>query len=174
MAVELVEFTEKTLGEAKSLWIDKATMRNMPISYIEKTFEWAEKRIDYANANGDSFAYCVIDTTTKECLAIVDIIYSRKNTKSALLKMITVNISPDFSTVEIEADISRIDAVLDVYSEAIIGTIRLTSTHISSVIKLYGRNDHMILLLSALKERINSNVEIELKVVWEGRWLTLC
>jgi hypothetical protein len=173
MSQTLTQFDEKTLNEAKNAWFEMAVKLDMPSTEYEKIFEWAEKRINYENGNGDSLAYGFYGQS-KECLAVVDIVHDKRGiADKGRLKMLTVNLCPKFSTSQIEADVNKIEQVLDVYSEVTIGTIMLTSVHKSSIIKLYGRDDPMLNLLLALKERINGHEKIPLKANMEGRWLSL-
>ena len=170
----LEEFTSELLQTAKECWISQAAKLDMPTVDVERLFDWSVNRIDYAKNNNDSHAYGVFDELTNSCLAVVDIIHSNNNPQKKFVKMLTVDLCPELSKVLInEEDMSKIDGVIDVYARATTGTLVLTLQHNAAIIKLYGRDEPMRLLLSVLKERINSSSEIFASAYWEGLWLTV-
>lgn len=171
MTIKLDQFSPESLHSTKNHWLSIANENELPVSDYEKIIEWAERRIDYTALNGESYAYGIFDDEYQECLAVVDIVYTRN--RGGWLKMLTVNLSPLFAPVCLAQDASKIERVIDIYAVAALGTIELTNVHISATVKLYGRNDAMLVLLSALKNKIDSTPDLHLIAKLDGRWLNI-
>jgi hypothetical protein len=173
MEVKLKQIDSNCLAESRAIWLDKATSLDMPTFDVEKTFDWAASRIDYER-KGDSYAYGVLEDNTTNCLAIVDIVHTdNKGKANAWLKMLSIELRPEFTEQNILLDQSLYEAAMDIYTASIIGTIELTDVHKARTIKLYGRNDSLLSLLTALKERLQSKMHNALQVNMEGRWLVI-
>lgn len=172
MSVQLQEFSKDSLKAAREHWINQACESDLPTTEYEMVFEWAKTRIVYKSRTSDSYAYGIINTATQECCAVVDIVY-RQQGADGWLKMLSVHLSPAFATSELERDVSKLEKVLEIYVESAIGTIALTGSHKAKKIKLYGRNDPMLNLLLAMKERLKQAGGPFSDVTMEGRWLSL-
>jgi len=173
MKYTLSGFTVDSFQSAKQQWIDNAISNNLPITDYEKIIEWAEKRIDYGNKSSDSYAYGIFCDKTQVCVAVVDIVYTKRG-NDGWLKMLTVNLAPDFITSELEAKPIKLEDVLYIYIAAAIGTIKLTSNHKARTIKLYGRNDPMLSLLVAMKTQLSNDQDLlKISISLEGRWLVI-
>jgi hypothetical protein len=173
MSENLVKFTKESLGDAHSLWIKLAEQHDMPTIDIERLFDWSASRINYKGKSCESYAYAVLDDNTSECLAIVDIVHSTNNPQKTYIKMLTVDLSPKLMKALFKEDMNELEAIIDVYSKATYGTLMLTSEHKAMIVKLYGRDEPMRLLLSSLKERITLSPDIPIEAKWEGWWLTV-
>lgn len=174
MPLKLDKFSSETFKITSEEWIASAGSFGIPSLDYERVLEWARNRINYENVHNDSVAYGVFKDGAEESLAIVDIIYSKRpGPDIGWLKMIDISMSPAYSPTEVESNAEKLAEVLDIYSEAIIGTIQLTSNHNARVIKIYGRNDHLLQLLIALNERLRAKFTEKLTTKFEGRWLVI-
>lgn len=173
MALELKKFSNQTLEVTGESWISSAENLGIPSLDYEITLAWSKDHIDY-NANGDSLAYGIFESDSDEAVATVDIVYSlRPGPDVGWLKMLNVTLGPTLSPSEIDADTSKLAQVVDIYAVATVGTIALTNDHKARVIKLYGRNDNLLTLLIALKERLIVLLKDQCHIKMEGRWLVI-
>lgn len=171
---KLAQFTPETLAATRAAWLAAADQMEMPAFDYEIVLDWAEKHINYVGANGDSFAYGIFPNENAAAVAIVDIVYSqRAGADKGWLKMLSVRFSPEFAPEEVEESSEKMLQVLDIYSEATLGTILLTGEHTARVVKLYGRNESLLTLLIALKERLQAKMGEKLSTKMEGRWLVI-
>jgi len=171
--MKLKKFETDTLVETENLWVSAADSLGIPsIDYLT-VLRWAQGHVDYTS-EGDSLAYGIFDDSSNEALAIVDIVYStRPGIDVGWLKMLRVSLNPSLDSSEIEKNPDKLAQVLDIYAEATLGTIALTGDHKSRVIKLYGRNDSLLALLSALNERLKVALAATCHTKMEGRWLVI-
>ena len=169
----LEKFTHQSLSEAREKWLADAIKLNFPTIDIEKVFAFAASHIDYEKVVSDSLSYAIFNDETKDCLAVVDIIVSKDNPQNIYIKMLSVDLCPMLIDVLINDRMDRIEHVIDVYSQATLGTIMLTSSHNADIVKLYGRSQSMKLLLKSLESSINARTDIKLNTNWEGNWLAV-
>ena len=173
--MSLKEFNENSIEDTKSAWLNAADSYGIPTLDYELVLAWVVGHVDY-KAKHDSSAYGVFPEGLTEANAIVDVVYTKRpGPDVGWIKMLRVWLSPKYSPTELEKDNEKIAEVLDIYTESIKGTILLTGTHTAKVIKLYGRDNNLLLLLQALKERLSSSDAFEgnIKAKMEGRWLVI-
>lgn len=172
--MKTLEFTKESLQLTRSAWMEAAEANDIPSVDFEAHLDWAEKRIDYSNANGDSFAYGIFSSEGSPAAAIIDIVYRRMTGADVgWLKMLTIMFSPELAPKENEDPNDRAQKLLEIYGEAIKGTISLTGQHKARVVKLYSRSDSQYSLLLALNERLNANGTSKFSSKIQGRWLVL-
>ncbi|WP_143010712.1 hypothetical protein [Cupriavidus necator] len=127
---------------------------------------------------GDSLAYGIFPIDNGGgAVAIADIVYTaRPGPDVGWLKMLEVSLSPavDPSVQQLQSVIST---AVGVYLAAITGTLKLTGTHRSRVVKLYGRNESLLTFLTALSTHLTNELQQlgldGLSVRMEGRWLVI-
>jgi len=172
MTIKLIKFTDALLAETTESWITSADNIGIPSLDYEMVLAWAKSHL--ANQTDNSHAYGIFEDDDDAALAIVDIVYTqRPGPDVGWLKMLSIYLSPMLAPSEIESNTDRLLKVLDIYAEAIIGTINLTSDHKARVVKLYGRNDNLLRLLVALKERLSATLNDKCHIKMEGRWLVI-
>ena len=176
---ELRPFNADTFELTREEWLSGADSSGASSLPYEKTLEWAAKRMKYDEPHqGDSLAYGIFPTDNGGgAVAIADIVYTaRPGPDVGWLKMLEVSLSPtiDPSVQQLQSVISM---VVGVYLAAITGTLRLTGTHRSRVVKLYGRNENLLTFLTALSTQLTSELQQlgldGLSVRMEGRWLVI-
>jgi hypothetical protein len=178
MAFELKKFTEDSLKSTIASWISSAENLGIPSLEYEVNLAWTENHIEYETDNNlltcSSLAYGIFESESDEAVAIVDIVYShRSGPDIGWLKMLSVKLGPTLSPLEVDSDTSKLAQVIDIYAEAIIGTISLTSDHKARVIKLYGRNEKLLTLLVALNERLHILLKDTCHTRMDCRWLVI-
>lgn len=131
--------------------------------------DWVDTHMDYADGGDEGLAYGIFRDGSKHAVAIVDVVYSKRGTK--WLKMMGVNLSPDLY-LRLTGDNDDFVEVLDVYQEAVFGTLALTSVHKSNTVKLYGRSGTLLAFLKALAGHTKPKLaSLGINVTVEGRWV---
>lgn len=174
MVLTISKFTSELLAATQEAWINSADSLGIPSLDYERVLAWAQSHMNYDEENSiDSFAYGVFEDNVQEALAIVDVVYSKQHGPDVgWLKMLSVSLSPAYSPAIVDAEPEKLAQVIDIYAEATSGVIDLTGTHKARVIKMYGRNDSLLKLLVALKERLRIKLP-SCHTKMEGRWLVV-
>ena len=172
MSFSLEKFTEDSLEATNEAWIEASHSYGMPVIDFEKSLTWAKSHINY-DSECCSFSYGVFQTSSNEAAAIVDVVYKTQfGPDLGWLKMLDVSLSPKYSIDFQGLDVSTLT---EIYLTAIIGTVLLTADHRARVVKLYGRNEPLLMLLHLLNERLKHNEapgqNVHSKI--EGRWLVV-
>lgn len=172
MAARLKAFKLESLQATREKWAESAEELDIPFLDYEVLLDWAENHIDYDAANGDSFAYGIFEGKNSAALAVVEIVYARR-AGGNWLKMLSVKLGPMLAPAVIEGEPGRIVELIDIYAEAVVGTLVLTGSHKAKVVKLYGRNESLLKLIAALHERLKASMADKLVSKMEGRWLVI-
>lgn len=172
MATKLKQFTPESVAATKAKWKEEADELDIPFLDYEVLLDWVEKHINYEGANGDSIAYGIFSGKSNYALAIVEIVYTQRSGGN-WLKMLSVKLGPALAPAILETNALKIVDVIDIYAEAVVGTLVLTGSHKAKVAKLYGRNESLLKLLVALHERLKASVADKLVSKMEGRWLVI-
>lgn len=173
--MDLQKFDAQKITETNSAWLNSADSFGMPTLDYEVILSWLVNHVNY-DVQYKSLAYGVFIDGSDEAEAIVDVVYTKRpGPDVGWIKMLQVWFAPKYSPAELQKDNQKLELILDIYTEAIRGTILLTATHIARVIKLYGRDESLLSLLFALKERMSSTKHFQeaLKAKMEGRWLVI-
>ena len=173
--MSLKKFNEESIEDTESAWLNAADSYGIPTLDYELVLTWMKSHVNY-DVEHDSSAYGIFSEESTEADAIVDVVYTKRpGPDVGWIKMLRVWLSPKYSPAELESDNDKINEVLDIYTESIKGTILLTGTHTAKVIKLYGRDNNLLLLLQALKERLSSSDAFnqKIKAKMEDRWLVI-
>lgn len=171
MEFEFKEFTQQQFVATEEAWIASCDSYGMPSIEFEKSLEWAKSRLNY-ETKSNQYAYGVFEKDSDEAVAIIDVTYSTRVKDVGWLKMLEVTFSPSYSE-EGEMSAHNFEDKLDIYAEAISGTINLTNHHKAKVVKLYGRNESLLMFLNALNYHIKKDANPAFKSTIEGRWLVL-
>lgn len=172
--LSVTQFTPEIIAETRRAWLAKATQLDMPTLDYEKELDWADRHINYAEAGNDSLAYSIIDSTDA-VVAMIEVVYTRKGAPAmGWLKLLTVKLSPDFAPSEIESHPEKAEQLFNIYTCAIIGTVELTGLHRARVIKLYGRDNTLLSLLTGIKESLTRDLDsMKFKISFNARWLVI-
>lgn len=171
---KLDRFSSLTLQSTKDSWLESAESFGIPSLDYERVLEWATSRVNYDSPLTGSLAYGIFDSDSSAAVAIVDIVYSKQNNADlGWLKMLTISLSPHFSPSEIEKDEQKLGQIVDIYTEALLGTVNLTEVHRARVVKLYGRDHTLLQLCVAVNERLKGTPNKNFSSKIEGRWLVI-
>jgi hypothetical protein len=172
MTNKLKPFKQESFAATQAQWKAAADALDIPFLDYEVQLDWAARHLDYGIANGNSLAYGIFEGKSAHAQALVEIVYTQRPGNN-WLKMLSVKLSPSLAPAVVDADPLKIVQVLDIYAEAVRGTVELTGSHKAKVVKIYGRNESLLRLLVALHERLKSGFADKLVTKMEGRWLVI-
>lgn len=171
--LKLCEFTEESFKASSEAWIKYAKKFEIPTLDYERIIEWAKNRIRYSDTTS-SLAYGIFSGADDRALAIVDIVYTKRPGRDVgWIKMLDISLSPSFASSRVDADALKLIRVIDIFSVAISGTIDLTGNHTARVMKMYGRDEHLLSLLVAVNERLQTSLAKICDSRMDGRWLVI-
>jgi hypothetical protein len=167
-------FTKESIDATQQAWEDQMDAQGGFDLDYSRVLTDARAHMDYAHPADNEVAYGVFAEGMQNAVAIVSVVHTPKPPPvRGWLKMLQVNVGPEYDEVTIASDLEKRREVLNIYAKAIHGTIRLGAEHPSRVVKLYGRNQHLLDLLAALASYVEANPIDGTVVTMEGRWLVL-
>lgn len=173
MDFEFKQFSQESFKLTKDDWIISAESLGYSSFEFEKSLEYASSRITYEE-NAESYSYGIFRTGSNSAVALVDVSHTTRVKDVGWLKMLNVDFSPAFSMINTDIfDTKKFSEKLEIYVASISGTINLTNHHKAKVVKLYGRNEHLLMLLNALNYHLTKNPDSEFGSRIEGRWLVV-
>lgn len=161
----LKQFSKESLLTTKDAWRTAAGEDEFSVE-CTPIFEWAENHISYI-PQADSHAYGVFRNGDAAADAIVEVIETKRGQKG-LSKLLRVVVSPSYWEVD-----KHREMILDIYTDAIFGTIQLAMRKGVSVVKLYGRTDQLMSILESLHSHIQRKPIAGVHAAISGRWLVL-
>lgn len=167
---EIRQFTTDTLSATQEHWRGQCESSEDFTGIYQSVFDWAEEHIHYDNSN-EEFAYGIFNDGSSPADAIVRVIYSSVGKR--WVKMLNMDVSPKLDT-SFTTEIPY-DDLASIYTATIIGVVRITQTHPTSVVKLYGRSNILLSFLTGFASYFNeaySNKE-NIRVGIKGRWLVI-
>lgn len=167
---ELKQFDQKTFAATRAIWLRQATQPDSGAHKpdVEAKLDWAEKNLDYTK--GPDFAYGVFRVGASHAEAIVDVVY-QKDAGKRWLKAMGVQLAPAKSLFFSEKP-QNLEELVEIYSAAIFGTLKLTKVHPTKVTKLFGRSATLLAFLEGLAGAIKAQGGLKgVSVKMEGRWL---
>ncbi|MDC6179050.1 hypothetical protein [Ralstonia solanacearum] len=172
---ELRPFSEAWLESTRLAWRAHIDNHEMFDLEYQRVLDAATNQINYAHPpNGHPMAYGVFRSGAADASAIVLIVYTpRPGPSRGWLKMLEVNLSPQYDEFVIYGDMEKYHDALQIFAAAINGTLDLRGTHRSKVVKLYGRNESMLKLLTGVGEQIVAKGAAGVTVAMHGRWLVI-
>lgn len=170
MSYALKQFTKESIAATRDAWkvfLDEHDM--FDLEYL-RAIDAAAGNMDYQQASDNEFVYGVFSEGTDVASGLVSVLHRRRpGPDVGWLKMMQVDLSPTLDEAHVTADISKFSEVIDVYVAAIVGAIDLQRVHPAKVLKLYGRNQHLLSILTAVAKGLAEH----LPVAMDGRWLVI-
>jgi len=135
---------------------------------IEKEFYWIRHVVEGKIDNG-RIQYGLFKGAAKSADATLELVHTKKNANNAWLKMLEIDFSPDLTAKAKAGDPVAIATVVSMYSDAVLGCIKLSGTaHKADTLKLYGRSDE---LLKYFAYHVDVSKMKGVETTLEGRWL---
>lgn len=132
---------------------------------LSHIFEWCESHLEHKD--GDGYAVELYDVRTDSTSAVLELTNARRG---ALKKLFKLHLSPAFW----DADLSMATrlAVVDLYVAAFFQVISNGVTDGCNEVKIYGRNETMMEIITMLQERWPRD-STGWSASMQGRWLSI-
>jgi hypothetical protein len=115
----------------------------------------------------ENYIVGLYDSTVGEYVALVDMISRRTRTVSKLLRL---TLNPSFSSPTLDEHQRK--TLVEIYTEIFVQVIVMERQRDFKEVKIYGRNDDMYGLLSAVAQNWDEN-KTQHKARMQGRWLSV-
>lgn len=172
MALEFHRFDDARMTATEAAWLKDATEGLAFPSEVKRLLDWASSHREHVE--GDAAAYGVFSKGKNTALGICEVIVQQKSVRSKWVKMLRLHLKP---SVDTDLQAGNPDQAMDVFTEAISGSLDLQMAHKATTLKVYGRTNEQLRFLKALVGHINGNVPQHagspLKVTIEGRFLSI-
>lgn len=170
-----LEKLEKTLGEnTKEEWSNQTANFTEDEDIILKSVY--ESRIKFfLETDGSTVFYGLKRNGEEHACAILELTVKLPETKKAGLRLLNITLEPNHDVENRRTRASLKDAI-HIISNCLVKAFELTYEEIPArTYKIYGRTDHMELILQEVKESILSADELSgvLDAKFEGRWLLI-
>lgn len=175
MSYALKQFSQDTLEKTQADWSTFLEDQDMFDLEYKRALDAAAANRDYSRTSDNEFAYGIFLEGSDSAVAIVSMVHRRRvGPEVGWLKMLQVDLAPEFDEVHVQGDLERLRVVIEIYFAAIIGTVRLGTVHTAKVLKLYGRNAHLLRMLAAVAEKLQQDLaDLNAEICMEGRWLVI-
>lgn len=172
MTYKLKKFDLGTIDTTESAWVAQANKHPEACfpTDVQKDFSWIRSSVS-GSLNDDRIHYGLFRDGNEVADAAIQLIHTKRSPRSAWLKLIELNFSPEIMAKGAKGDPHTVSAVLSMFSQAVTGSIQLCGKeHKSDTLKLYGRTDSLLqflILFTGVAKIKNVNITME------GRWLVL-
>ena len=141
---------------------------------VERKLRWIEELLSNGkgDANNQSLAYGVFAERAEVPVAVCELVISRKTVSERWLKLLSVMLSPEVEAKVEAGDVEAIQTAVMAYRTAVSGSFNAQLEHNADTLKLYGRNEAMLKLLTTLLATLQSSGS-DFDAKKEGRWLVL-
>lgn len=170
--MDVRRFDAESLEETSKAWLEQVEKYSSYLSAVdfEKTLDWASAHMDYDDGE-DGLAYGIFSKNSKKAAAIIEVVYTQSGRK--WLKMLNLTLSPTLIAGFIASNggVDR-EALIAVYTAAVVGTLHLAGSHPSKTVKLYGRSGSLFTFLQGLAAYLKEHSGLQgISVSVDGRWL---
>lgn len=168
------QLNQQNCAAALEQWKQEADTCDIFPYEVERKFDWLAKLLsgNGGDANHQSLAYGVFFEGSKAPAAVCELIISRKSLSERWLKLLSVTLSPELETKLEAGDMDATQSVVRVYRTAVSGAFDAQLEHNVDTLKLYGRNENMLKLLTTLLTTLQESGS-DFDARKEGRWLVL-
>lgn len=161
---ELRTFTLDRLNEVAADWATLAGQDEFDIE-LAPVFEWCRTHLEHAD--GDGHALELFDPTTHTTVAILEMVDGHYGQLKKLLRLI---VSPEFWNVTTTS--SNWNRLVETHTYAYAGVITQGMAGSYTNVKIYGRTDIMMMILTLIKKKWNS-IGAKGTAHMRGRWLSI-
>ncbi|WP_234192677.1 hypothetical protein [Pseudacidovorax sp. NFM-22] len=125
---------------------------------------------------GEGMAYGIFDEAKDPAVALgfCEVAITRKSARSKWVKMLRLHLRPSADAQLVSGDSG---VAMDVFTESILGSIRLQMAHSASTLKVYGRTNEQLGFLQVLVKHLHTqaseDAKKQFKASIEGRFLSI-
>ena len=172
MTYKLKKFDLETIDTTESAWVEQANKYPEACfpTDVQRDFAWIRSNVS-GSTNDGRIHYGLFTDGSDVADAAVQLVHAKRSPRSAWLKMLELNFSPEIMLKAAHGDPHAVSSVLAMFGQAVNGSIQLCGKeHKSDTLKLYGRTDSLLqflVLFTGVTKIKNVNITME------GRWLVL-
>lgn len=163
------KFNPETAAASRSAWVEEANEGKAFVTEVQRLFDWVDSHQDITN--NDSVAFGIFEKKSPEALGICEITIQRRTIRSKWVKMLRLHLRP---SIDMGLQEGLSDKPMDIFVEAMKGSIGLQLLHQANTLKVYGRTNEQLNFLKALLVRLQAELKNteSVKASIEGRFLT--
>lgn len=162
-------FSPESLLETEEAW-KQISGDEVFTTELKPVFEWASQHIDYgSNEHIESKAYGLFGSDDGPAEALIEVVSRRIGVQPGITKLLKIIVSPDYWN-----DGKKRGEIVRVFLSAITGTIKISEDVRGGVIKLYGRSNALLDLLTLVCSALSKDEEkTGIQCRMHGRWLEI-
>ena len=172
--LQFEQLTEQSYKATLERWTWEADANDVFPHEVERKLRWVGELL--SNGKGDpnhrSLAYGAFTVGSDVPAAVCELVISRKTMNERWLKLLSVILSPEVEAKVEAGDVEAIQTAVMAYRTAVSGAFDAQLEHNADILKLYGRNEAMLKLLTTLLATLQSSGS-DFDAKKEGRWLVL-
>jgi hypothetical protein len=172
MALKFLAFNESRLISTRAAWTQDAVDGLAFPSEIERLLAWVETHQE--PSDHDAAAFGIFKEGTSTALAICEVAIQRKSVRSKWVKLLRLHLKP---SVDDKLQAGHPEGAMDVFVQAIAGSLNLQVLHKANTLKVYGRTNDQLNFLKALEKHVSAKLTSEakqgIKATIEGRFLSV-
>lgn len=172
VSLEFHPFNDPRMSATAAAWLQDANDGLAFPSEVKRLLDWSAAHQEHVD--GDAAAYGVFPKGKTTALGICEVIITQKSVRAKWVKMLRLHLKP---SVDASLQSGSPDEAMDVFTEAIRGSLDLQMAHKAATLKVYGRTNEQLSFLKALVGHINGrtslNQDSALKVTIDGRFLSI-
>ena len=175
MALEFRAFDDARLRATRDAWVQDVEMGWAFPSEVERLFAWIkDAEVRAQSEAGSAKAYGVFQKGKPVALGICEVVVYRQSAGSKWVKMLRLHLRP---SVDNELQGGKPDSAIDVFGQAMLGSVGLQFEHKATTLKVYGRTNSQLNFLRAVASTVDARLGQEAKrharVTIDGRFLSI-
>lgn len=172
MKYNLKEFNKESLNATDQAWNkDLENSSDIFPGDVWRIINLARNNSNYQDKHAASLTYGIFDGA-EAADSVVEVIISKSAKK--WIKMIDCFIRPGISEQAYKKDTLAIEKLVNIYAAAIAGSMMLADHHQATVVKVFGRSEALLYILTSVAKNINeSEQDLSVEATIEGRWLVV-
>lgn len=168
------KLSSSTYEETLEMWSKEAEACNIFPQEIIRQLKWIDESLsNKTSVQPSSLAYGVFTQKDKIAIAVCELVISQKSKNNRWMKLLNVTLSPAIEAKVEAKDLDAIKTTISAYRTAVSGSFDAKNDHSIDTLKLYGRNETMLNLLTTTYAALEASESFE-DIKKEGRWLVLC
>ncbi len=172
--MQFEQLNQQSYEETLRRWTWEADANDGFPHEVERKLKWISELLSNGkgDANHQSLAYGVFIEGASVPAAVCELVISRKSLNERWLKLLSVVLSPEVEAKVEAGDVNAIQTAVMAYRTAVSGAFDAQLEHNADTLKLYGRNEAMLKLLTTLLATLQTSGS-DFDAKREGRWLVL-
>lgn len=170
MTLKFKAFTPESFAATKRNWIKDVEGGAGFLPDTEQQLAWTENHLELVE---NSIAYGVFKDKSDVAIGICELVITKHTPKRSWVKVIRLRLRPKIEAALFANEQAAIATAIEAYAVCVVGVLHLKNAHNASTIKVYGRTQDQLKLISFMNIELQKNKEVAYQSSIEGRWLVL-